>query len=526
MHPLLVRVGRVAGLYLTCELALALVGGRAIGGVAPTSAALVVGALAGTWLSARFLPRHPLAMRLVLPALGLVVLASSKLAWGWSLRGPSYGAHMALQLSLAGGVLRALPRPPTGLRGAVAGMLAVLGVRVLEVLVLELTRYGDSPIRWGHVFDVTGRFPWLLLGALAAPDPEYELVGDPLDVRRSLARWARNFALAGLGLGVFGWIGCRRSMDPSMLPDLSGLLVIQDAVTILACGALLGAVRGLIYLADRSRWLALGALAALAVAYGLQQHQDVLRRGEHMRRLETEAARGDTSAMLELARNYDGGYWTAKDPVKSAQWYQKLADLGDMAGITNMEYAYRVGQGVPRDDVKATQYLLLMEKRAGPDTSHLLWVNLGDVYMAGRGVKQDRGRALAYYEKLKDYREYDARMGDAYLNGWGVPADPARAAQHYLKAANADQVECNNALGVMYHQGRGVSRDDREAVRWFRKGWHRLEPDAMHNLLWMSEHGLAPDLTVDELRELRLYIESAGPAPSYDLRPRWDSRLQ
>ena len=34
-------------------------------------------------------------------------------------------------------------------------------------------------------------------------------------------------------------------MDPSRLQDLSGLLVI------LACGALLGAVRGLIYLADR-----------------------------------------------------------------------------------------------------------------------------------------------------------------------------------------------------------------------------------------------------------------------------------
>ena len=56
-----------------------------------------------------------------------------------------------------------------------------------------------------------------------------------------------------------------------------------------------------------------------------------------------------------------------------------------------------------------------------------------------------------------------------YADGRGVPRDDAQAVRWYRKAADQDYPPAQYSLGVMYANGRGVPRDDSHAMTWYRK---------------------------------------------------------
>ena len=60
-------------------------------------------------------------------------------------------------------------------------------------------------------------------------------------------------------------------------------------------------------------------------------------------------------------------------------------------------------------------------------------------------------------------------LGLMYSNGRGVPKDEGEAVAWFRKAANQDNAEAQYNLGVMYGNGNGVPKDEREAVAWYRK---------------------------------------------------------
>jgi TPR repeat protein len=63
------------------------------------------------------------------------------------------------------------------------------------------------------------------------------------------------------------------------------------------------------------------------------------------------------------------------------------------------------------------------------------------------------------------------------------------ATAYRLQQPLADQgfVKAQVNLGIMYAQGQGVTRDDGEAIRWFRKAADQGDPLAQHNLGVMYE---------------------------------------
>ena len=66
-------------------------------------------------------------------------------------------------------------------------------------------------------------------------------------------------------------------------------------------------------------------------------------------------------------------------------------------------------------------------------------------------------------------------LGDMYDNGRGVSENDAEAVKWYRKAADQGLAEAQLLLGGMYYIGKGVPKDDAEAVKWARKaadqGW-------------------------------------------------------
>ena len=65
-----------------------------------------------------------------------------------------------------------------------------------------------------------------------------------------------------------------------------------------------------------------------------------------------------------------------------------------------------------------------------------------------------------------------------YINGRGVARDDPEAVRWYRRAAEQGYATGQFNLGFMYENGRGVRRDRVEAVRWYRMAAEQGDEDA------------------------------------------------
>jgi TPR repeat protein len=73
-------------------------------------------------------------------------------------------------------------------------------------------------------------------------------------------------------------------------------------------------------------------------------------------------------------------------------------------------------------------------------------------------------------------------LGDFYGNGRGVARDQAEAVRWYQKGADAGNSFAMRALGFMYQNGWGVTKDETQAVHWYRKSADAGNAVAMNDL--------------------------------------------
>lgn len=67
------------------------------------------------------------------------------------------------------------------------------------------------------------------------------------------------------------------------------------------------------------------------------------------------AARGNTTAMNNLANMFDQGQGTARNSEVSVRWLRKAAEAGDRIAQLNLGLAYEDGRGVTRDNRTAAK---------------------------------------------------------------------------------------------------------------------------------------------------------------------------
>ena len=86
-------------------------------------------------------------------------------------------------------------------------------------------------------------------------------------------------------------------------------------------------------------------------------------------------------------------------------------------------------------------------------------------------------------------------MGVMYANGQGVAKDERQAVEWYRKAADQGDATAQFNLGVMYDNGQGVSKDERLAVEWYRKAADQGNANAQFSLgvMYANGQGVAKD---------------------------------
>lgn len=76
------------------------------------------------------------------------------------------------------------------------------------------------------------------------------------------------------------------------------------------------------------------------------------------------------------------------------------------------------------------------------------------------------------------------------------------AAEFYKRAAEQGNPEAQNRLGLLYHNGEGVTQDHAEAERWFRRAAAQGNEEAKLNLRYSYNkvHDVKPENPVDNRR--------------------------
>lgn len=132
--------------------------------------------------------------------------------------------------------------------------------------------------------------------------------------------------------------------------------------------------------------------------------------------------------LLDADRAYSKG-----DYATTLRLVRPLAGLGDAHAQRILGLMYALGEGVPRNNAEA-----------------LKWIRLA----------AEKGEAIAQYQ-----------LGAWYRHGWavgGVPQNYAAALNWIGKAADQGNAEAQYQLGTMYHSGEMGSKNNAEALKWFR----------------------------------------------------------
>ena len=99
-------------------------------------------------------------------------------------------------------------------------------------------------------------------------------------------------------------------------------------------------------------------------------------------------------------------------------------------------------------------------------------------------------------------------LGEAYYDGKGVTENLPEAVKWFTRAAEQENVKAENNLGDCYYYGYGVEENRKEAVKWYTKAAEQGLPIAQCNLGYCYEFGEGVDYKND-VKAVKWYTKAA-----------------
>jgi hypothetical protein len=125
---------------------------------------------------------------------------------------------------------------------------------------------------------------------------------------------------------------------------------------------------------------------------------------------------GDAAAQVAVGESYAAGTVVTQDCRQAAEWYQKAADKGDMAGQLHLAALYRDGgKGFDRDMAQAAEWYRKAAEQGDVGAQGMM----GTLYSLGQGVEQNYVEAYYWLDlaagvngpKQAQYAAYRQMMG-------------------------------------------------------------------------------------------------------------------
>jgi len=216
---------------------------------------------------------------------------------------------------------------------------------------------------------------------------------------------------------------------------------------------------------------------------------------------EKAANSGDPGAQLQIGFFYEAGIGVERNPERAAQWFQRAVAGGSIEAKVNLGVAYTWGMGVRKDPEFAAQlFREAAEKGSGSGACFL-----ADAYYFGVGVPKDLDKAKHWFEVASKKHDPQAELSlailllrqsgqdeeeratkllrDAAKSGYvaakhelalrlvrkpDFTTAPQEALEQLQEASAQGFWKSTVVLGVLYREGRGVSKDAETAYLQFR----------------------------------------------------------
>jgi len=142
---------------------------------------------------------------------------------------------------------------------------------------------------------------------------------------------------------------------------------------------------------------------------------------------------------------------------------QALAEAGDLEAQYKLGNCYRVGDGVSRDDVKATMWY-----RKAANQGHVYAIKcMENACRSGLGIKVNLIEAASWKAKIN--KRMDSTE-ESILSGTASPRASASELELLFKSLNDGEAEALYRIGVCYEEGLMLPRNLVEAHAYFSIG--------------------------------------------------------
>ena len=228
------------------------------------------------------------------------------------------------------------------------------------------------------------------------------------------------------------------------------------------------------------------------------------RYGDAIPLMTTACDKGNADGCSALGYMYQNGEGVARDDFKATSLYRKACDGGIARGCTNLGWMTQNGVGADKDLAKAVS----LYRKSCDNKDAMGCEYLGVLYLNGTGVTRSDEQAVALARKSCDggYARGCHDLGWVYEVGRGVKQDYSQAIALNRKACDAgDSMGCNS-LGLYYAGGKGVAEDNDQAVSFYRKACESKLAVACSNLGWMYQNGKG--VAQDAVQAVTLYHQA------------------
>ncbi|HEC20139.1 MAG TPA: sel1 repeat family protein [Gammaproteobacteria bacterium] len=197
----------------------------------------------------------------------------------------------------------------------------------------------------------------------------------------------------------------------------------------------------------------------------------------NLQELKQAAEAGKPRAQYDLAMMYLKGDGVEKDSASAIKWLQRAAEQDFSAAQYKLGMLYREGRKTTADIEKAIEYLTMAADQGNPSAQYML----GEIYLQGDDVAQDLDEAQEWlelamehgYSKAREALETLAKIREDNEVSLVVAAPTAKASTAIKAPADTKPedkdttAQAAHAQGMKYLRGSGVSRDYKEAAKWF-----------------------------------------------------------
>ena len=192
----------------------------------------------------------------------------------------------------------------------------------------------------------------------------------------------------------------------------------------------------------------------------------------------------------------------------------RSSEDGDMYAQLFLGRIYGTGQGVPRDDSAARQWI----RKSAHQGLAQAQAELAALYSSRRppcqGVTKNDFIAVKWFRKAADQGCAMAQcsLGIMYEDGMGtgIPKSPSTAAEWYRKAADQGDPEAGYCLGVLLLTGgHDLEQDFKEGLRHIRQAHERGGGERIRRIHGDEMHGMMEELALSPEEELNRVLTMA-----------------